>query len=118
MYWVYVLELVGGRRYVGFSKDLGFRIQQHIDGRGARATRQARVVDIHLVRKHNSLEAAMQGERDEFYLQCSLIGHEKVSMGKQFRGLPLVLPQGAGERPRGGRLRHAAAWFQSCHNRT
>ena len=37
MYWVYVLELQGGRRYVGFSKDVGFRVQQHIEGRGARA---------------------------------------------------------------------------------
>jgi predicted GIY-YIG superfamily endonuclease len=90
MYWVYVLELQGGRRYVGFSKDVGFRVQQHIEGRGARATQQAKVLDVHLVRKHKSLEAAMQGERDEFRTQVLLVGAARVSMGRQFDDLPLI----------------------------
>ena len=48
------------------------------------------MLDVHLVRKHKSLEAAMQGERDEFRTQVLLVGAARVSMGRQFDDLPLI----------------------------
>lgn len=87
MSWVYVLELVGGRFYVGFSENVARRIQQHIDGRGAQATKQAPVVDIHSITKFKTREDALLGEKAEYRRQCTLHGKHKVSMGQQFKDL-------------------------------
>jgi GIY-YIG catalytic domain len=34
MVWIYVLELAGGKYYVGKSKNLQYRIAQHFNGKG------------------------------------------------------------------------------------
>jgi putative endonuclease len=87
MSWVYVLELVGGRIYVGYSDNVARRIQQHIDGRGAQATKQAPVVDIYSITKFKTREDALLGEKEEYRKQCELHGKHKVSMGQKFRDL-------------------------------
>lgn len=84
MSWVYVLELTGGRFYVGMSQNVAHRIQKHINGQGAMATRQAPVIDIHSITKFDDLSGAIEGEKVEYQRQCLLHGSKKVSMGKQF----------------------------------
>lgn len=77
-YCVYVLDLQGGRRYVGFSANVSKRIQDHIEGRGAQVTREVKVVDVHSIQVYNTQKAALQGERDEYVRQCALIGRDRV----------------------------------------
>lgn len=77
-YWVYVLELEGGRRYVGFSANLAKRIQAHIDGRGALVTREVKVVDVHSIKGYSTMEEALEGEKEEYRKQCSILGKERV----------------------------------------
>jgi putative endonuclease len=104
--WVYVLELRGGRFYVGMSKDVGHRIQRHIDGRGARATRQVPVVGIFSICKFKSRAEAFAGEKMEYNRLCALHGKRKVSMGLQFPGIPRVAP-----RKKTGKKKMHGSWF-------
>ena len=69
MSWVYVLELTGGRFYVGMSQNVAHRIQKHINGQGAMATRQAPVIDIHSITKFDDLSGAIEGEKVEYQRQ-------------------------------------------------
>jgi putative endonuclease len=106
MAWVYVLELRNKRFYVGMSENVARRIQQHIDGRGARATRQVPVVDIYSIQKFKTRDEAMAAERSEYNRLCALHGKRKVSMGLQFPGVARV---GALKKKR---KKVGRAWFQ------
>lgn len=44
--FVYLLQLEGNRFYVGFTRDLTRRLQQHFAGEGSIATRQYRPVRV------------------------------------------------------------------------
>ena len=77
-FYVYVLNLTLGRRYVGYSRDPERRIAQHKSGRGCEVTKEAKVTGVHLVREYYSEQAALQGEKDEYHRQCSLLGKERV----------------------------------------
>jgi predicted GIY-YIG superfamily endonuclease len=77
-FYVYVLNLTEGRRYVGYSRDPERRIAQHKSGRGCEVTKEAKVVSVHSVREYRSENAALQGEKDEYHRQCSLLGNARV----------------------------------------
>jgi predicted GIY-YIG superfamily endonuclease len=109
MAWVYVLELRGGRFYVGMSEDVGRRIQRHIDGRGARATRQVPVVGIFSICKFKSRAEALAGEKIEYNRLCALHGKRKVSMGLQFPGITRVTDAKTGKKKVHG------SWFTHFH---
>jgi hypothetical protein len=89
---VYVLMLRGRRYYVGMSENVAHRIQQHINGRGARVTRQVPVVDIYSVTKFRTRDEAARGEKLEYHRLCAIHGKHKVSMGLQFADVARVGP--------------------------
>ena len=46
MAWMYILECADGSFYVGSTRDLARRLQQHQDGKGAAFTRRRRPVRL------------------------------------------------------------------------
>ncbi len=46
MAWMYILECADGSFYVGSTRDLARRLQQHQDGKGAAFTRRRRPVKL------------------------------------------------------------------------
>lgn len=46
MAWVYILKCTDGTHYVGSTKDLEGRVEQHASGRGARYTSKRRPVSL------------------------------------------------------------------------
>jgi predicted GIY-YIG superfamily endonuclease len=62
---VYILELEGGRVYVGSSKDINRRIAQHTAGSGSAYTRAYKPTGVRLPRLGNVAGSGDAAERDE-----------------------------------------------------
>ncbi len=61
-YWVYVLELNNGRRYVGHTNNLERRLYEHRNGRSP-FTRKYRVKKLIYFEKYNMRSEAMKREK-------------------------------------------------------
>jgi putative endonuclease len=61
-YWVYVLELADGRRYIGHTNNLERRLQEHRDGRSP-YTRRHKIKDLIYREKFLSRSEAMKREK-------------------------------------------------------
>ena len=61
-FWVYVLELENGKRYVGHTNNLHRRIQEHKDGRST-YTSKYKINKLLYYERHNSRSQAMKREK-------------------------------------------------------
>ena len=61
-YWVYVLELADGRRYVGHTNNLDRRLQEHHSGRSP-FTRKHQITGLIYSERYDSRSEAMKRER-------------------------------------------------------
>ena len=61
-FWVYVLELENGKKYVGHTNNLYRRIQEHKDGRST-YTSKYKINKLLYYEKHNSRSQAMKREK-------------------------------------------------------
>jgi putative endonuclease len=61
-YFVYVLELSNGKKYVGQTNNLQRRLEEHRSGRG-RFTRKYKVIRLLYMEQHNSRSEAIKRER-------------------------------------------------------
>jgi hypothetical protein len=75
---VYVLQLEGGLIYVGQSKNVPRRIQQHLNGQGAVFTKRHKPTGVVLPRLGNVEGAGDSGERQEVLLQMRKHGMHLV----------------------------------------
>ena len=61
-FWVYVLELTNGKRYVGHTNNLERRIHEHKKGRST-YTSKYKINKLIYYEKHNSRSQAMKREK-------------------------------------------------------
>ena len=61
-YWVYVLELLDGRRYIGHTNNLDRRLQEHYRGRSP-FTRRHQIKRLIYSEQYHSRSKAMKRER-------------------------------------------------------
>ena len=61
-YWVYVLELVNGRKYIGHTNNLERRLQEHLTGRST-YTKRNNANKLLYFEKYNSRSEAMKREK-------------------------------------------------------
>ena len=59
IYWVYVLQLVTGRKYIGHTNNLDRRLQEHLDGMSP-YTRRHEVKKLIYYEKYNFRSEAMK----------------------------------------------------------
>lgn len=62
MHQVYMLLLENGRFYVGSTEDLDRRYQEHLSGKGAKATRESPPVKILYTEDHPDRSSAIKRE--------------------------------------------------------
>ncbi|WP_287584379.1 GIY-YIG nuclease family protein [Candidatus Borrarchaeum sp.] len=64
MYYVYVILCKNKTFYTGYTKDLFDRLQQHIEGKGAKYLRGNKVKKLYYVEKYRTQRKAIQRERE------------------------------------------------------
>ena len=61
--YCYSLNLENGKKYVGYTKDIGRRLKEHFSGRGAKVTQQVKPLSVNHVQKCTSVENAKKAEK-------------------------------------------------------
>lgn len=64
MYYVYVILCKNKTFYTGYTKDLFDRLQQHIEGKGAKYLIGNKVKKLYYVEKYRTQRQAIQRERE------------------------------------------------------
>ena len=64
VYYVYVILCKNKTFYTGYTKDLFDRLQQHIEGKGAKYLRGNKVKKLYYVEKYLTQRKAIQRERE------------------------------------------------------
>jgi len=64
VYYVYVILCKNKTFYTGYTKDLFDRLQQHIEGKGAKYLRGYKVKKLYYVEKYRTQRKAIQRERE------------------------------------------------------
>ena len=75
---VYALNLTGGNKYVGYSKNPEKRIKDHFNGKGAQATKYNKPVSVSFVKKCKSIQTAKKAETKIYYNMKNHYGENKV----------------------------------------
>ena len=76
--YTYILNLEGGKKYVGYTQSPKKRICDHFNGKGAKWTQKHRPVSINSIIKYNSVSAAKRGETKEYYKAKAKYGKKNV----------------------------------------
>ncbi|RRD48238.1 GIY-YIG nuclease family protein [Arachnia propionica] len=63
MAWVYILQCADGSHYVGSTKNLELRLEQHVTGRGAAYTRRRLPVQLVWCQEFNRIDEARALEK-------------------------------------------------------
>lgn len=63
MAWVYILQCADGSYYVGSTKNLELRLEQHVTGRGAAYTRRRLPVQLVWCQEFNRIDEAWALEK-------------------------------------------------------
>tara|TARA_Y100000389_G_C17222956_1_gene394224 strand:+ start:252 stop:578 length:327 start_codon:yes stop_codon:yes gene_type:complete len=75
---VYVLNLKGGKKYVGYSKNPKKRIKEHFEGNGAQVTKDNKPTSIHTINKCKSIQSAKNAETKVYYNMKNYYGKNNV----------------------------------------
>lgn len=77
-FWTYILALIGGRRYVGYSRRPGKRISAHFSGGGASFTGRFRPTGVVSIFRHATRGEAKRAERSAYLATRRAFGKSKV----------------------------------------
>ena len=77
-YYVYTLNLEGGRKYVGITSNPNERITNHFNGNGAKWTQKYQPVSVNSINPCKSLESAKNAERIVYYRMKNYHGSNNV----------------------------------------
>ncbi len=78
MPYVYTLTLEGGRKYIGYSNNLGRRLDQHFSGTGAKWTQKYSPVSVDKIIYTESIASAKNLETKLYYNFKGYYGANKV----------------------------------------
>jgi|GEM_PF-807360 len=93
MYWVYVIQLTNGKKYIGHTNNIERRYQEHLSGRSP-YTRQSGVQKIIYVEEYETRSEAMKREkflktgRGREWLKHTLTEHSASGRGGFLVGAP------------------------------
>ena len=76
--FVYILNLKGGAKYVGYTANLEKRISDHFSGMGAKWTQKHKPVSVHIIRQVPSVAYAKRLETIIYYNMKNYHGASKV----------------------------------------
>jgi len=76
--YVYTLNLKGGNKYVGYTKNPNLRITQHFTGNGSQWTQKHEPISINSIQKVSSVQYAKKLETIIYYKMKDYHGSEKV----------------------------------------
>jgi predicted GIY-YIG superfamily endonuclease len=76
--YVYSLNLKGGKKYVGLSKNPERRIAQHFSGNGAKFTQKNKPISVNHVQKCKNMSNAKQAETIVYKKMRDYHGKDKV----------------------------------------
>ena len=77
-YYVYTLNLKGGKKYVGYTGNPKARMKQHFGGYGSAVTKSCPPVSVHSMKKCSSQKAAKNAERIVYENMKAYHGSDKV----------------------------------------
>lgn len=75
--FTYTAQLPGGKRYVGYSRNLEQRFKQHFAGTGAKVTQELKPKSV-TIEPHRSVAAAKKAETKMYIQQKNELGGDKV----------------------------------------
>ena len=76
--YVYTLNLKGGNKYVGYTKNTDKRFEQHFSGNGAQWTQKHAPLSVDSIQKVSSVAAAKKLEVETYYKMKGIYGADKV----------------------------------------
>jgi len=76
--YVYTLNLKGGNKYVGYTKNPDKRLQQHFSGNGAQWTQKHEPLSVNSIQKVSSVADAKKLEVKTYYKMKDIHGADKV----------------------------------------
>lgn len=76
--YVYTLNLKGGNKYVGYTKNPDKRFEEHFSGNGAQWTQKHEPISVDTVQKVSSVAAAKKLETETYYKMKNIHGADKV----------------------------------------
>lgn len=76
--YCYSLNLENGKKYVGYTKDIGRRLKGHFSGRGAKVTRQVKPLSVNHTQRCTSVENAKKAENIVYNIMKNYHGIDRV----------------------------------------
>lgn len=76
--YVYSLNLEGGKKYVGLTKDPERRFSEHFSGRGAKFTQKHKPISVNHIQTCKSMQAAKRAEKKVYENMRDYHGMDKV----------------------------------------
>lgn len=76
--YVYTLNLEGGHKYVGFTRNIERRLGQHFSGNGAKWTQKHRPISVNSIQEVSSVPYAKKIETIVYYKMKNYHGSTKV----------------------------------------
>ena len=90
IFWVYILELKSFQDkesfYIGYTRDLGNRINQHKEGKGARYTKGKKSIKLVYTEHYNTRSEAMKREIELKKLKRK----DKIELVKGYKSIQSV----------------------------
>ena len=87
---VYALNLEGGKKYIGYSKNPKKRINDHFNGKGSQVTIKNKPISVHCINKCKSVQSAKNAETKMYYNMKNYYGENKVRGAGNTRGFNKV----------------------------
>mmetsp|Transcript_16803 Transcript_16803/g.31834 ORF Transcript_16803/g.31834 Transcript_16803/m.31834 type:complete len:213 (-) Transcript_16803:330-968(-) len=76
--YCYSLNLENGKKYVGYTKDIGRRLKRHFSGRGAKVTQQVKPLSVNHMQRCTSVENAKKAENIVYNIMKNYHGIDRV----------------------------------------
>ena len=76
--YVYSLNLKGGKKYVGYTRNINKRLNQHFSGNGAQVTKDNIPVSVNHIQKCKNVRNAKKAETIVYYNMKNYHGANRV----------------------------------------